>query len=204
MRKKNHKHNFTFDMLKPRSRRDDLPHNLTNKSLCSSWCHSYMGRHGDRLGFLCGHRRHAAAFGFNGNIFATPSLYCPCVTFWVFSPVACGRGPACPRLGLFKTLSTLILPVIFCAMIRKHDLVHMAAWGPYTCRISWIIKVSVPEWKCLPASLVLDGLYIIMGTTWARGPTPTAAVGSIEWSAIPLVLGQLLCAWRRNYCRCSV
>lgn len=52
-----------------------------DKSLCSSRCHSYVGRHGNRFGFFCGHRWYAAAFSFNGNIFPSPSLYCACVTF---------------------------------------------------------------------------------------------------------------------------
>lgn len=53
----------------------------SNEPLWRSRRHSYVGRHGDRFGFLCGHRYHAAAFGLDGDILATPSLDGARITF---------------------------------------------------------------------------------------------------------------------------
>ena len=177
---------------------------LTDEPLGSTGCHGYVGSHGGRFGFLCGHGCHAAAVSVKGNVLTPPSLDGARVPFRVLSPVPCGRGPAGPGLGLIETLSALTLPAVLCTVVGKHDLVHMAARGPQPCSIPWVIKVSVPKGERLPAPLVLDGLDVIMGAARARRPAPPATVSSVQGGSVPLVLGKLLRAGGRDHGGCSI
>lgn len=177
---------------------------LTNKPLCTAWWCRYVCGHGSWFWLLCWYRRYATGFSFNGNILPTPPLYGTCVTFWVLSPVACWGCPACSGLCLIKALPTLTLPAILCAMIGKHQLVHMTAWGPESCPIAWIIKMSMSKRQRLPASLVLYCLYVVMRTTRARSPATTATVSCIERSSVPLILWQFFCTRRRQHSCSSI
>jgi len=172
--------------------------------LCSTWCYRYVSGHGSWLRLLCWYGCYAAGFSFNRNILPTPSLYGTCVTFRVLSPVARWGCPACSGLCLIEALPALTLPAVLCAMIGEHQLVHMTAWGPQSCPIAWIIKMSVSKRQRLPASLVLYCLNVVMRTTWTRSPATTATVSCIEWSSVPLILWQFFCTRRRQNSSSSV